>query len=162
MLSDVKGALMCTLGTLILVMFIYLTGYAKGKDSAEKEWINKLNVAQLENAQRMIEQERELSDKQNKIVSDLMAEMEKQKNEYEVTIQTLNANSLRDSFTLVECMSDKDKLSSKLSTKTTNKSSVRCYTESDLLGKVKESLAVGTECDLLAQKYNSLLEVCKQ
>ena len=71
------------------------------------------------------------------------------------------SNNLRDTF-VPECLQHTDTSSTRVSQETKPKSNTRCYTETDLLRKVKESMAIGNECDQLAVRYNSLLEWCKQ
>ena len=75
----------------------------------------------------------------------------------------IDMDNLRDVISI-----DADKLchnsnthGSAMSTKATNQSKLRCYTNSELQRKIKESLDISNECDKLSLKYNALLEWCK-
>ena len=102
-----------------------------------------------------------MTDKQNKIVSEYLNyidDLEKQHNE-----DVINIENLRDVISI-----DTDKLcnnstshGSAMSAKATNQSKLRCYTNSELQRKIKESLDITNECDKLSLKYNALLEWCK-
>ena len=41
------------------------------------------------------------------------------------------------------------------------RSDLICYSEAELLKKIKRSLDITEECDKLAYRYNTLLSVCK-
>lgn len=90
------------------------------------------------------------------IERDNTANMEKLKHEYETTI-----SSLRTKYKLansVQCNSTRS--TDSVSPETTGSSKLRCYTEDELYRKIERSMAITNECDQLATKYNSLLEVC--
>lgn len=161
-MSELKSILGTVVLGFVLIMFIYMTGYSKGQIAKENEYNQRLKSLEIQNARNIINQEREFRQKQDEIVADYLQQQENLKNEYENQIRNLNDTILRDSFTINECMFDKDKLNSRLSKEINNKSRIQCYTESDLLQKIKASLDIGAECDKLAIKYNSLLEWCKQ
>ena len=59
------------------------------------------------------------------------------------------------------CSNNSTSHSSAMSAKTTNQSKLKCYTNSELQRKIKESLDITNECDKLSHKYNALLEWCK-
>ena len=85
--------------------------------------------------------------------------MEKQHNE-----DVINIENLRDVISI-----DTDKLcdnssnthSATMPPKATNQSKLKCYAESELQRKIKESLDISNECDKLSRRYNALLEWCK-
>ena len=133
----------------------YVTGYKKGIT----ELTDKLNQERLNNSQIIINKEREYKVKEQEIIKDYLQQMEILKDEYEKNL--IVSNNLRDTF-IPDCVQQPDTSNTRVSRETTNKSTARCYSESDLLGKVKETMAIGRECDQLAIKYNSLLEWCKQ
>lgn len=82
---------------------------------------------------------------------------EKLKNEYEIIIANMHDKYvLRDS---VQC--DSSRSSNSMQETKSNTSKLRCYTESELYRKIEQSLAIGKECDQLAEQYNTLLKVCK-
>ena len=104
-------------------------------------------------------------DKSNKLAREKIASiernntanMEKLKHEYETTISTLRTKyKLTNS---VQCNSTRS--TDNVSSETTDSSKLRCYTEAELYSKIEKSLAIGKECDQLAEQYNTLLKVCK-
>ena len=113
----------------------------------------------IENNNRIIETERRLKEEQDKIVADYLNKIEVMQNEHEKDI--IDLNNLRDTIT-VKCVSNSSKTDKSVSGKTKDKSGVRCYTDSELQRKIKESLDITNECDRLAIRYNSLLEWCKK
>ena len=114
------------------------------------------------NYQKIIETERNLTDKQNKIVSEYLNyidELEKQHNE-----DVINIENLRDVISIdidKLCNNNSNSHSAAMPTKTTNQSKLKCYTNSELQRKIKESLDISNECDKLSRRYNALLEWCK-
>lgn len=141
--------------------FVGVHYYRTGYETAAKKYDEVLRVESEKNYQKIIETERNLTDKQNKIVSEYLNyidELEKQHNE-----DVINIENLRDVISI-----DADKLchnsntnSSTMPAKTTNQSKLKCYTNSELQRKIKESLDITNECDKLSHKYNALLEWCK-
>ena len=141
--------------------FVGVHYYRNGYETATKKYDEVLRQESEKNYQKIIETERNLTDKQNKIVSEYLNyidDLEKQHNE-----DVINIENLRDVISI-----DTDKLcnnstshGSAMSAKATNQSKLKCYTESELQRKIKESLDITTECDKLATRFNSLLEWCK-
>ena len=75
----------------------------------------------------------------------------------------IDMDNLRDVINI-----DTDKLcnnsntnSAAMPAKATNQSKLKCYTNSELQRKIKESLDITNECDKLSLRYNALLEWCK-
>ena len=133
--------------------------YYKGYTNASNEYKATLNQLQTSNLKAILNQERTYKEKENEIIKDYSEKMDLLKQQYEKVL--IVSNNLRDTF-VPECLQHTDTSSTRVSEETKPKSSVRCYTEADLLRKVKESMAIGNECDQLAVRYNSLLEWCKQ
>ena len=141
--------------------FVGLHYYRNGYETATKKYDEVLRSESEKNYQKIIETERNLTDKQNKIVSEYLKyidDLEKQHNE-----DVINIENLRDVISI-----DTDKLcdnsntnSATMPTKATNQSKLKCYTNSELQRKIKESLDITNECDKLSLKYNALLEWCK-
>ena len=142
--------------------FVGLHYYRNGYETATKKYDEVLRVESEKNYQKIIETERTLTDKQNAIVSEYLNyidELEKQHNE-----DVINIENLRDVISIdVDklCNNNSNSHSTAVSTKATNKSGIRCYTDSELQRKIKESLDITNECDRLAARFNSLLEWCK-
>ena len=142
--------------------FVGVHYYRNGYETATKKYDEVLRVESEKNYQKIIETERNLTDKQNRIVSEYLNyidELEKQHNE-----DVINIENLRDVISI-----DTDKLcdnssnthSTAMPEKATNQSKLKCYAESELQRKIKESLDISNECDRLSHKYNALLEWCK-
>ena len=141
--------------------FVGVHYYRNGYETATKKYDEVLRLESEKNYQKIIETERNLTDKQNKIVSEYLKyidDLEKQHNE-----DVINIENLRDVISI-----DTDKLCSSSNTnsaampaKAANQSKLKCYTESELQRKIKESLDITNECDKLSLKYNALLEWCK-
>lgn len=144
----------------VICILVFGLGYLKGSKETEREYIEKLNLAQLENSNKIIEQERIMNDKQNEIVSDYIKQIEDLKNEHKK--DTVTINNLRDTVNVPKCVSNTGKSSSGVSKKTGNNTGLKCYTESELLRKVERSLDLAREADELAVKYNALLKVCSE
>ena len=142
--------------------FVGVHYYRSGYETATKKYDEVLRSESEKNYQKIIETERNLTDKQNKIVSEYLNyidELEKQHNE-----DVINIENLRDVISI-----DTDKLCNNNSTshgsampeKTRNQSKLKCYTESELQRKIEKSLDITNECDKLSRRYNALLEWCK-
>ena len=86
-------------------------------------------------------------------------DLEKQHNE-----DVINIENLRDAISVdidKLCHNNSNSGSAAMPPKTTNQSKLKCYTESELQRKIKESLDITNECDKLSHRYNALLEWCK-
>ena len=142
--------------------FVGLHYYRNGYETATKKYDEVLRVESEKNYQKIIETERNLTDKQNEIVSEYLNyidELEKQHNE-----DVINIENLRDVISIDTdklCNNNSNSGSATVSAKTANQSKLKCYTESELQRKIKESLDITNECDKLSHKYNALLEWCK-
>ena len=142
--------------------FVGLHYYRNGYETATKKYDEVLRVESEKNYQKIIETERNLTDKQNEIGSEYLKYIDELEKQHEQ--DKIDMDNLRDAISI-----DADKLcdnnstshGSAVSTKATNKSKLRCYTESELQRKIKESLDISNECDRLAARFNSLLEWCK-
>lgn len=160
-----KFKLVCISATGIIFIasyfFIGVHYYRSGYEIATKKYDEVLRLESEKNYQKIIETERNLTDKQNKIVSEYLNyidELEKQHVQ-----DKIDMDNLRDAISI-----DVDKLfhnsntnSATMPPKATNQSKLKCYSESELQRKIKESLDISTECDKLSHKYNALLEWCK-
>ena len=142
--------------------FVGVHYYRSGYETATKKYDEVLRVESEKNYQKIIETERSLTDKQNEIVSEYLKyidDLEKQHNE-----DIINIENLRDAVSIDTdklCHNNSNSHGSTMPAKATNQSKLRCYTESELQRKIKESLDITNECDKLSHKYNALLEWCK-
>ena len=142
--------------------FVGLHYYRNGYETATKKYDEVLRVESEKNYQKIIETERNLTDKQNKIVSEYLKyidDLEKQHNE-----DVINIENLRDVINIDTdklCNNNSNSGSATVSAKTANQSKLKCYTNSELQRKIEKSLDITNECDKLSLKYNALLEWCK-
>ena len=141
--------------------FVGVHYYRSGYETATKKYDEVLRSESEKNYQKIIETERNLTDKQNKIVSEYLNYIDELEKQHEQ--DKIDMDNLRDVISI-----DSDKLcnnsntnSAAMPTKATNQSKLKCYTNSELQRKIKESLDITNECDKLSLKYNALLEWCK-
>lgn len=141
--------------------FVGVHYYRNGYETATKKYDEVLRSESEKNYQKIIETERNLTDKQNKIVSEYLNYIDKLEKQHEQ--DKIDMDNLRDVISI-----DADKLchnsntnSSAMPAKAANQSKLKCYTNSELQRKIKESLDITNECDKLSHKYNALLEWCK-
>ena len=161
-----KFKLVCVGATGIIFIasyfFVGVHYYRNGYETATKKYDEVLRSESEKNYQKIIETERNLTDKQNKIVSEYLKyidDLEKQHNE-----DVINIENLRDVISIdinKLCDNKSNTNSSAMPAKATNQSKLKCYTESELQRKIKESLDIAAECDKLSRRYNALLEWCK-
>ena len=149
---------------IIFIASYFLVGlhyYRNGYETATKKYDEVLRQESEKNDQKIIETERNLTDKQNKIVSEYLKYIDILEKQHEQ--DKIDMDSLRDVISI-----DSDKLcnnsnsgSTTMPPKATNQSKLRCYTNSELQRKIEKSLDITNECDRLAARFNSLLEWCK-
>ena len=143
--------------------FVGVHYYRNGYETAAKKYDEVLRVESEKNYQKIIETERNLTDKQNEIVSEYLNYIDTLEKQHEQ--DKIDMDSLRDVISV-----DADKLchnnnsnsgSATVPPKAANQSKLKCYTESELQRKIEKSLDITNECDKLSHKYNALLEWCK-
>ena len=142
--------------------FVGLHYYRNGYETATKKYDEVLRQESEKNYQKIIETERNLTDKQNSIVSEYLKyidDLEKQHNEDVINIENLGDVISIDTDKL--CNNNSTSHGSAMPEKTRNQSKLKCYTESELQRKIEKSLDITNECDKLSHKYNALLEWCK-
>ena len=94
----------------------------------------------------------------NELITYYTQEVEDLNEQHKKDINLIKSSNLSDT---VKCLPDTTN-TERVSKKTTTKSSSICYAETDLHRKIKESMAITSDCDKLAIKYNTLLETCKE
>ena len=142
--------------------FVGVHYYRSGYETATKKYDEVLRSESEKNYQKIIETERNLTDKQNKIVSEYLKyidELEKQHEQDKIDMDNLRDVISIDTDKL--CDNNSNSHSAAMLPKATNQSKLKCYTNSELQRKIKESLDITNECDKLSLKYNALLEWCK-
>lgn len=96
----------------------------------------------------------------NGIMANHVVSEEAIRNEYEKIIEDLRSDKLVIANSL---HLDKDCSASKsVSTTADNSSELVCFSKRELYAKIERSMAIASEADRLAEKYNALLAVCKQ
>jgi hypothetical protein len=142
--------------------FVGVHYYRNGYETATKKYDEVLRSESEKNYQKIIETERNLTDKQNEIVSEYLKYIDDLEKQHEQ--DKIDMDNLRDAVTIdidKLCHNNSNSHSATMPPKTTNQSKLKCYSESELQRKIKESLDITADCDRLAARFNSLLEWCK-
>ena len=142
--------------------FVGLHYYRNGYETATKKYNEVLRSESEKNYQKIIETERNLTDKQHEIVSEYLKyidELEKQHEQDKIDMDNLRDVISIDTDKL--CDNNSNTHSTAMPEKATNQSKLKCYAESELQRKIEKSLDITNECDKLSHKYNALLEWCK-
>jgi hypothetical protein len=143
-----------------LVVGAFAYGYFCGCKSTRAEYEETLRELKADNAQEMIKVEREFIIKRDKIEQSYLEQLDREKAENERIKNELESAKFADTVK-PNSLCKQDTSGARMPTKTSNKSDLICYTKSELQRKVAASLDIANECDKLAVKYNSLLELCK-
>ena len=141
--------------------FVGVHYYRNGYETATKKYDEVLRSESEKNYQKIIETERTLTDKQNKIVSEYLNYIDELEKQHEQ--DKIDMDNLRDviSIDIDKLCNNSNSHSAAMPPKATNQSKLKCYTESELQRKIEKSLDITNECDRLAVRFNSLLEWCK-
>ncbi len=134
---------------LITSIVSFICGYHKATDIYQSKYYKQIDI------NRALEQE--WQDKQYQLMTDYEQQIKELKDEQSKEVQSV---VIDDVVNTVECVHDKATTTT-VPTKTKDSTKLKCYTESELLNKIKASLALAAECDQLAIKYNTLLKVCQ-
>ena len=109
-------------------------------------------MAERLHSSEMIRQlERQSEERQNGLIQNYLAQMYLYK-------QTIDAYTDADNIRL-DSLLDSRKCPA-VPAKAKAESGLVCYTPADIRKKIAESVAVGAECDQLAIRYKTLVEVC--
>lgn len=142
--------------------FVGVHYYRTGYETATKKYDEVLRVESEKNYQKIIETERNLTDKQNEIVSEYLNYIDTLEKQHEQ--DKIDMDNLRDVINIDTdklCNNNSNSDSATVPPKAANQSKLKCYTESELQRKIEKSLDITNECDKLSHKYNALLEWCK-
>lgn len=136
--------------------------YSRGVSDSDTKWEARIIEANTENLKQIQRIEKAVAEKQNKMISAHLAQISELEDKYEKEISAIKANHLRDTVTDIKpCRVLNTSTNKTVSPKTTTRPDLVCYTREQLLQKVKNTLGIGAECDKLAERYKTLLEVCK-
>ena len=142
--------------------FVGVHYYRSGYETATKKYDEVLRVESEKNYQKIIETERNLTDKQNAIVSEYLKHIDDLEKQHEQ--DKIDMDNLRDVISIDAdklCNNNSNTHSAAMPAKATNQSGIRCYTDSELQKKIKASLDIAGEADLMFEKYVALLKACK-
>lgn len=146
---------------------LFCVGYGLGSSHTNDKWTikrqNELIAYQSEISSlvsQVRKQERDYREKIDAIVLDGVKKEELLKNEYEKIISDLRDNSVSIGG-VYDCDKGRESGAGVPATKP-DTSNLVCFARTDLYRKLERSLAITNECDKLAIKYKSLLEVCQK
>lgn len=142
---------------LTLIGIACYASYIKGYNNAENYYKSELNKAHINNLKTIENILLDSDAREKSLVSQYLTEIKLLKEEQTNEIESIKSTQLSNT---TKCMSDSNTSNTRVSTKVKTRPNTICYAESELLRKVKESLVITAECDQLAIKYNTLLEVC--
>lgn len=132
--------------------------YNYGYRTCQTQYENRLLTLKSENQDKIRYLESLLRENQDKLITEHINEIARLEEKYKDELLKVTTDNLSDTTT---CLQHTNTSNTTVSRETKAKSNLKCYTESDLLRKIRESMAIARECDELASKYNTLLEVCK-
>lgn len=148
-------------------VFVFGGGYWMGCNATKQKYTIEDQAKEIEyhsKVNALIDQIRSQEIANQSRINDIMANHvvseEAIRNEYEKIIEDLRSDKLVIANSLhldKECTASKS-----MSTTTANSSELVCFTKRELYAKIERSMAIASEADRLAEKYNALLAVCKK
>ena len=150
-----KVSIICFFGFIVGAL---VCAYCKGYYTCSAEYELKLLKLQSDNRANIRDIEFKMQEKQDKLLTDYINQVSDLEMEYKDDLDKITADKLSDT---TNCVPDTNTSNSRVSKETSNRSNTICYTETELLSKIKSSLDIAKECDELALKYNTLLNTCK-
>ena len=148
-------------------VFVFGGGYWMGCNATKQKYTIEDQAKEIEyhsKVNALIDQIRSQEIANQSRINDIMANHvvseEAIRNEYEKIVEDLRSDKLVIANSLhlnKECSASKS-----VSTATDNSSELVCFTKRELYAKIERSMAIASEADRLAEKYNALLAVCKQ
>ena len=151
-----KVGIICFLGFMLGAL---VCAYYKGYYTCSAEYEIKLLRLQNDNKAHIRDIEFKMQEKQDKLLTDYINQISDLEMEYKDDLAKITTDKLSDT---TNCVPDTNTSNSRVPKETRNKPNTICYTEPELLGKIKESMVITSECDQLAIKYNTLLDICKE
>ena len=138
---------------------IYQIGYQKGYRSAQIRYQNEIQEQTIKHIEITKNVITEWKEREASLVTNYLKRIEILKEEHKHEIDSIQSNQLSDTV-IPECLqSANSNPTQELPKAPKAGSNSICYSEADILRKVKESMAIAEECDELAHRYNTLLEV---
>ena len=166
-LSTAWGKSLIAGGIVFCLVFAFLTWqHYEIQTEARKQYedlLNNFKAAEYE------KREKELK-KQQQVISEYAAKIEELQQLHDETLRQIESGEFRDVVHVPVFVQSSDNCAGVQRQDGNGKSGVPkngnsgdlvCYTGEQLQQKVKESMAIAEECDRLAERYKSLLEICK-
>lgn len=166
-LSTAWGKALVAGGIVFCLVFAFLTWqHYEIQTEARKQYEDLLNNFKAAEHEK---REKELK-KQQQVISEYAAKIEELQQLHDETLRQIESGEFRDVVHVPVFVHSSDNCAGVQRQDGNGKSGVPkngntgdlvCYTGEQLQRKVKESMAIAEECDRLAEKYKSLLEICK-
>ena len=148
---------------LVSVSYVYLSYRieCEVKDRYERK-LQEFRAEELQNLQ-------DLQHEQNETVTAYLNEINALKQQHEQDLKEIENAKFKDTVTVhvpfpvkpvTNCGMHKDDNGKTAVPTAGTQSDLVCYTRSELQRKIKDSLAITTECDELAKRYKALVKVC--
>lgn len=148
-------------------VFVFGGGYWMGCNATKQKYTIEDQAKEIEyhsKVNALIDQIRSQEIANQNRINDIMANHvvseEAIRNEYEKIIEDLRSDKLVVANSLhlsKDCSASKP-----VSSTADNSSELVCFTKRELYAKIERSMAIASEADRLAERYNALLAVCKQ
>lgn len=148
-------------------VFVFGGGYWMGCNATKQKYTIEDQAKEIEyhsKVNALVDQIRSQEIANQNRINDIMANHvvseEAIRNEYEKIIEDLRSDKLVIANSLhlsKDCSASKP-----VSSTADNSSELVCFTKRELYAKIERSMAIASEADRLAERYNALLAVCKQ
>ena len=151
---------------LVSASYVYLSYRieCEVKDRYERK-LQEFRAEELQNLQ-------DLQHEQNETVTAYLNEINVLKQQHEQDLKEIENAKFKDTITVnvpfpvikheTNCGMHENNNSAETVQTTGTQSDLICYTRVELQRKIKDSLAITTECDELAERYKTLVKVCTQ
>ena len=168
MLINLKFYAICTavVIALVSVSYVYLSYRieCEVKDRYERK-LQEFRAEELQNLQ-------DLQHEQNETVTAYLNEINILKQQHEQDLKEIENAKFKDTVTVpvpfpvirhdTNCGLHENNNGAETVPTAGTQSDLICYTRAELQSKIKRSLDITAECDKLAERYNTLLKVCKE
>lgn len=148
-------------------VFVFGGGYWMGCNATKQKYTIEDQAKEIEyhsKVNALVDQIRSQEIANQNRINDIMANHvvseEAIRSEYEKIVEDLRSDKLVIANSLhlsKDCSASKS-----VSTTTDNSNELVCFTKRELYAKIERSMAIASEADRLAERYNALLAVCKQ
>lgn len=147
-----------SIGAVVLISGIYFYGKHKGYSECELYYTSEIEKGNALTTQAILTQEREFNKKQDELIKHYTYQIQELRTQNEDLTDKLNNAMFRDVIRLPDTTGKNCTGVSQEKPKP----DLICYTRTELQRKVKQSLDLAVECDSLAVKYKTLLQICTE